>query len=317
MPMSLKAVLAFTRIPGNAFSFAIRHAMHWSRGKPNLVQESKQGLFGYLNNAPSENPPSFAASEAPPLTVVEAEAKEKLFLNRYDLKNLSQMSSVLLYRKTLYLLDILEQASQGLSLFAKSQTTVKALDIGAQDWHYVFALERWLRHAPADEKAEATSLDKPVSSRQVSLTGIEVDGYGIYPDFHSRRDYAVTYAEQTQNAEVAYVVGDFLKHEGQDYDVVTLFYPFVTRYQLLLWGLPLRFFKPQRMIEKAAQITKFGGCFLVFTHSQREHALFLELGHQSGHYALLREGPALSGMVDFYRDVSDRHYSVWRRLSRS
>ena len=45
----------------------------------------------------------------------------------------------------------------------------------------------------------------------MELTGIEVDGHGVYADLHSRSDYAGAYAEQTGNPRVRYEVGDFLE----------------------------------------------------------------------------------------------------------
>jgi hypothetical protein len=147
----------------------------------------------------------------------------------------------------------------------------------------------------------------------VALKGVEVDGYGIYPDFRSRKDYALAYAAQTGNPEVGYEVGDFLKTGGGGYDLITLFYPFVTRHHLLLWGLPLRYFRPESLLDKAAALIRPGGFLLAFTHTLREHELFLGLGRKTPGFELVREGRALSRLVDFHEDVEDRRFSVWRR----
>ncbi len=296
----LWSLLAFTRIPGNAFSFWIRQTLHWSRGRPSLPQESKADLFDYLPQ--------------PEETI--ALAREAELRSRFDLEPLAQASTAALYRKNLYLLDTLETATKGLSppsgsdrestapSAAPAGGSVKALDVGSQDWHYVFGLERWLRFRDCDRP----------QGRRVDLTGLELDGYGIYADFHSRRDYAWAYAAQTGNPEARYVIGDFLKSQGRGYDVITIFYPFVTRYQLLLWGLPLRFYSPRHFLTQAAAQNRAGGWLVVFCHSVREHELFLQLGRATEAYRLLREGPVASKLVDFHESVTERRFSIWEKI---
>jgi hypothetical protein len=286
LKIKLKSLLAFTRIPGNAFSFWIRQALHWSRGTPTLFQESKKNLFAYL-----------------PSGRQAAESSEIDFKKRYRLEPLALMSTAVLYRKNLYLLDTLEKAFTGLELPALHDGGWKALDVGSQDWHYVFGLERWLKYYQCPR------------GRSVSLDGIELDGFGIYSDFHSRQDYAHVYAAQTENAEVRYRIGDFLKMPATDprFDFISIFYPFVTRYQLLLWGLPLRFFSPPDFLAQSAGLLRSGGYLLVYCHTQREQDLFLELGRNSKSLTLLREGPAWSNLVDFHQDIEERRFSIWKR----
>ena len=251
---------------------------------PTLYQEPKEALFSYLKNE-----------------ATQAEAREVELGSRYHLHPLKQKSTRLLYRKNLYLLDMLEKMDIDLSGICGRKNTLKALDIGSQDWHYVFALERWLRFSQAPE------------GRNIHLQGLELDGYGIYSDFHSRLDYGLAYTAQTGNPDVSYSVGDFLKHRGSDYDFLTLFFPFVTRRAMLLWGLPLHFFKPKNFVIKAAECLSPGGLLLVWTHSALEHQKFLELGHDSGKYELLKAGQVISHLVDFYPQTLGRHYSLWQR----
>lgn len=277
-------LLAFTRIPGNALSFGIRRTLRWSRGRPELWQEPKDNLFAYL----------------PPAARASAEAREADLRARHGLEPLKALSTASLYRKNLYLIECLEKAAEGLAPPGDPARPLRALDVGSQDWHYVFGLERWLRRPSG----------LPV------LTGIEMDGHGVYPDFHSRKDYAEAYAAQTGNPEVRYRVQDFLRSGDREQDLVTIFYPFVTRYAILLWGLPLHHFLPERMVEKAAEAIRPGGWLLVFNHTEEEHGLFLELGRASGRFELLKSGPVVSDMVDFHAEVEGRSYSIWRRLPR-
>ncbi|MDB5105384.1 MAG: hypothetical protein JWP91_3073 [Fibrobacteres bacterium] len=328
-------MLAFSRIPGNAFSFWIRQTLRWSRGRPSLPHEPKEDLFAYLSEGPEGGGNEGGGNKdvtAPGAAGAEAAAvsREAYLRARYRLDDLANASTRALYRKNLYLIDILEKAAEGLPVPAIAEAgsgadgsdgadRLAAMDVGSQDWHYVFGLERWLRHggdAPArSQRVERTGPPGPTDpGRQVALRGVEVDGYGIYPDFRSRKDYALAYAEQTGNSQVTYEVGDFLKAEGRGLDVMTLFYPFVTRHHLLLWGLPLRFFRPERLLAKAAALIRPGGWLLVFTHTLKEHEAFLELGRAEPGFALAKEGRALSDLVHFHEDVADRHYSVWRRV---
>jgi SAM-dependent methyltransferase len=275
--------LAFTRIPGNALSYSIRKTLRWSRGRPELWQEDKTALFGYLGPG-----------------AADAEARERGYLARYDLGPLKALSTANLYRKSLYLIECLEKACEGLPPLVPvdAGAPLRAADAGSQDWHYVFGLERWLR-GPA--------------KRAVDLTGIELDGHGVYPDFRSRKDYAEAYAAQTGNPAVRYVVADFLDWKAEGLDLVTLFYPFVTRYALLLWGLPIWHFAPERMVSHAAALLRPGGRLIVFNHTAEEHGLFMGLGKASGRLELLKEGPVRSDLVDFHQDTQDRRYSIWRR----
>lgn len=274
-------LLACVRIPGNALAFWMRKTWRWSRGKPELEHDAKDDLLAYLQEGR-----------------FEAEVRAAQLHDRYQLAPLAQCSTAPLYRKNLYLLDMLEKASSGLPFPAIDNGGVKALDIGAQDWYYVFALERWLRHT---------------SQQPVQLKGIEVDGYARYADFHSRRDYALAYAAQTGNPEVRYEVGDFLHSREEGYDFVFCFYPLLIRYQVLLWGLPLRYFDPQRFITQATTAARPGGWLVFFCHTQREHAVTVDVVGATGLCRLLREGQALSNLVNFEGEANDSRFSIWQK----
>jgi SAM-dependent methyltransferase len=256
---------------------------------PELPQESKESLFEYLAEAAS-------GADA----IREAEAREADLRARYALEPLRARSTAAVYRKNLYLIDILERAAAGLELPPNGEGSLRALDVGAQDWHYAFGLERWLTRGGGARRA-------------ASVRGVELDGYGIYPDLRSRRDYARAYAAQTGNAEAVYEVGDFLATTGAGFDVITWFYPFVTPHHLLLWGLPLRHFRPTRLIGKAACLLRPGGWLAVLAHTRPEHEAFLKLAREQGNLELVREGEARSRLVDFHADVEERRFSLWRR----
>jgi hypothetical protein len=306
IPYRLWVWLAYTRIPGNAFSFWIRRTLRWSRGMPVLPGEPKDDLFAYLDageegaTAPAARGAGAGLLSAASPARARAEAREAELRGRYDLEPLRARSTAAVYRKIVYLLDLLERAAAGLDLPPAGDGPLRALDVGAQDWHYVFGLERWLSRAGG-------------ARRRVSLRGIELDGHGIYPDFRSRRDYARAYAAQTGNPEAVYEVADLLEAEGGDLDVLTWFYPFVKPHHLLLWGLPLRHFRPARLIAKAAAMLKPGGWMLVAAHTGAEHDAFVELARAQGSLELIRAGEARSRLVDFHAETEERRFSIWRR----
>lgn len=284
MHKMLLSLLSYTRIPGNAFSFWLRQALRWSRGTPSLAHESKIDLFAFARENRRQ-----------------AEARAAELHARYHLEPLAQCSTAALYRKNLHVLDALEQATQGLGPLTLPHGEIAALDVGAQDWYYVFALERWLRCSDQ-------------SQRQVRLTGIELDGYERFADFHTRQDYALAYARQTDNPEAKYQVCDFLQFQAKDYDVVFLLHPLLIRYQLLLWGLPLRCFRPRQLVDRAVSALRPGGWLVIFCHTLREHNVALELGRGHGGAQLLREGPILASLVDFQGEQNDSRFSVWGKL---
>ena len=274
-------LLAFLRIPGNAFSFWLRTAWRWSRGMPELEHEPKADLFAYLH----EGRPA-------------AEQRAAELHERYLLAPLAQCSTAPLYRKNLYLLDVLEQASAGLALPAIAGDVASALDVGAQDWYYVFALERWLgqvNHCP------------------VFLKGLEVDGHARYSNLHTRREYALAYAAQTGNPQVVYEVDDFLRCREAEYDFVFLCYPLLIRYQVLLWGLPLRYFAPQRFIDQAVAALRPGGWLVCLFHNPREQAVAMELVAAGDNCRLLREGQVPSELVNFQGEVNENRFSIWQK----
>jgi hypothetical protein len=305
LPYRIWTWLAFTRIPGNAFSFWLRRTLRWSRGMPDLSDESKADLFAYLLEEPDTAHTGAGLLPAASQAKAAAEARESELRVRYGLDALRDCSTAAVYRKNLYLLDILERASYGLDLPPRGDGALKALDVGAQDWHYVFALERWLARGAGSQGAERV--------RNVILRGVELDGYGVYPDLRSRCDYARAYAAQTGNPSATYEVADFLDVAGAGLDVITWFYPFVARHHLLLWGLPLRHFAPARQIEKAGLLLRPGGWLVVFTHTAPEQEAFLALAQADGRLELVRAGEARSRLVDFHAEVEDRRLSFWRR----
>ena len=125
--------------------------------------------------------------------------------------------------------------------------STRVLDVGSKNFYYADALENFF---------------KPQF-----LTGIEVDGYTIYSDVHSRKDYADYYLKPYSNAE--YIIADFLKFNGK-FDVITCFYPFVFPETATLWCLPLSFFDPTAFFKKIESLLEKDSFFWMLNHGEEE-----------------------------------------------
>ena len=231
------------RHPARSCGFYLRRSMRWSRGAPELPRDPKDDAFADHRSAHER---------------AAAEQRAEQLGTTYHLTPLRERSSLETWRSSLALLDYLERLVPAGTF---PDRPLRSVDVGAGDWHYVFALERFLAHR--DRAPDQ-------GPRAVDLSGIEIDGHVVYRDLHSRADWARARAGQTGNPAVRYRVGDFLTAELPTADVVTLFYPFVTSYALLAWGLPVLHFKPRRMFARAAALLGEGGVMIVLHQTSEE-----------------------------------------------
>ncbi len=267
----------------NALSFATRRLIHWQRGIPQLRNEDKQALFSYLSGDERRS----------------ARARAKTLLKRYQLGPLYERSTQPDYRDNLYLLDALDSLLGELSL--PPGRPVRALDVGAKNWCYVFGLERFLR------------LSGAAHGREVQLWGVEIDGFGIYPDFYSRADYAAAYVAQTGNDDVQFKVEDFLDTELPALDVVTLLFPFLSEEALVRWGLPLRMYAPEAIIAKSIDVLRPNGVLVVFNQTESERTRLGELLEPLA--ARIESTCSLqSKLVHYHELASERWATAVRRL---
>lgn len=275
--------LAYLRAPVDTVAFALRRALRWRRGVAPLPSESKLDLFGWLPRGRRE----------------AAQRREAELRARYDLGALHARSSRAVYRANLYVLDLLDRYADGA---LGDVSTLRALDIGSQDFRYAFALERWLRHAGAEDP------------RAVALDGVEVDGYRVYDTLYSRADVAEAHCRATGNPEVRYVVGDVLEHADVDLDVVFCWYPFVLRYALVRWGLPLSHFAPERIFEHAARMLRPGGMLVVVNHTREEQARQVEILRATEGVEVLWSGAVASDLCDDLDAQAERTMTIARRV---
>jgi hypothetical protein len=280
--------LTFLKVPFNAVSFRLRRALSFRRGAPVLPNESKDGLFDAV---------------ADPTTRAALRAGEARLSQRFDLAALAACSTRDTYRENLYILAALERtvSPHASSLARRAEAAVlRAVDVGSKDFSYATALERWLR-ACAGEQA------------RVSLLGIELDGHPIYRDGYSRADHAEAHARLTGNPEVRYRVQDFLACDETELDVVFFFFPFVLRYALVRWGLPLGHFAPERLFQHAAASLRDGGLLVIMNHTHEERDRQAALLEQIGSLEVLERAPVDGVWLDYGADVPERTLTVARK----
>lgn len=97
--------------------------------------------------------------------------------------------------------------------------------------------------------------------RPSTLTGVDVEGFRLYPTGYSRYDAAAGYIADLPHT--AFVVADYSEVEEQA-DVITAWFPFVTPAPVLAWRLPLTLFSPERFFLRiACNLARNGTFFMV------------------------------------------------------
>lgn len=205
--------------------------------------------------------------------------KEKLYLEKYNLYYLKENSTCQNYLANLVTIELLETF-----LPEEKPESVKVLDIGSKNWFYACGEWSFFKYNN--------------NEREVFLDGIEIDAFRLYSDLHTRYDYAQFYIKNLENTR--YLAKDFLEH-NEKYDYIMCFFPFVTEYPLLEWGLPLNTFKPVEMLWHAYESLNPNGKLLIVNQDEHEYDIQenlikeLRLNYE-------RKGAFVSDFLDFERD---------------
>lgn len=132
-----------------------------------------------------------------------------------------------------------------------SRTSLRALDIGCKNWFYAKGEYEFFKSI----------------SDNVILDGVELDAYRLYSNFYSRYEVAKFYTKDLQG--VNYIAGNLLDLE-EKYDYITWFLPFVLIKPLMYWGLPKKYFCPEKLLEKAYSLLNDGGEMLIINQGEEE-----------------------------------------------
>lgn len=223
----------------NIVDFFLRKQIHFSRTY-NEKNEPKSCLFEDI----SQDMAALAIE------------KEKLYFAKYNLQNFKLNSTKRLYKENLVIIELFETC---LEEYLEVKP-LKILDIGSKNWFYASGEYNFFKYFNSD--------------KTIYLDGIELDGYRMYSNFYSRADYANFYIKNLDNTR--YIVNDLLQHNGY-YDCILWFFPFVTEYPLLEWGLPLSTFQPEKMILKAYNLLVNKGILLIVNQDENEYNIQQEL----------------------------------------
>lgn len=283
MPSLLQHSLALLRAPANQLAFAVRSRLRWSKGSVRLPHEDKVVPFPWLEGA--------AAREAERwLAQLRADS---------DLAALETHSTRLVLAENVDLLLRLRDLLGDLRVPAPDGAALAAVDVGCGLFQYATALQRGLaRHGGG----------KP---RRVVLRGVEIDGFGIYRDGHSRADHARAHAALAGDG-VGFEVADFARLALPLQDVVTMFYPFLSAYPLLRWGSPLTHLGPRRLLQRAVAALRPGGWLLVASQTEVEFARLREL-LAALPVRLVRQVSFAGRVVPYADRTADRVGSLWVR----
>jgi len=99
------------------------------------------------------------------------------------------------------------------------------------------------------------------------LTGVDVEGYRLYPTGYSRYDAAAGYVADLP--QTSFVTADYCEMD-EPVDVITAWFPFVTTAPVLAWRLPLTVFSPERLFARIARNLSVGGTLFMVNQGTDE-----------------------------------------------
>ena len=131
-----------------------------------------------------------------------------------------------------YVFDILSRHVKPLK-----KEKLSVLDVGSKNWAYVRGEYDFF-------KSYCTFL---------RLDGVEIDAYRLYSNLYSRYEVAKFYIK---NLDGVSYYADNLLNIKREYDYIIWLLPFVTIYPHKKWGLPKKFFMPEKLLEHAYGILR-------------------------------------------------------------
>lgn len=170
---------------------------------------------------------------------------------RYDLSSFEKLNEVN-FLTNLYYLDIFER------LITPKAKSLSVLDIGSKNWNY--AASEYVFFKTFAEK--------------LRLTGIELDAYRLCTNLYNRYEIAKFYTKDFENTKY---IPDNLMNHTEKYDYIIWILPFITEYPLLRWGLPLKYFKPEQMLEHTYSLLNKNGEMLIINQGEDEYKIQTEL----------------------------------------
>lgn len=177
-------------------------------------------------------------------------------LTKFSRKNFVEINPENIERngqENLYTYDILEKY-----LTKTPQKNISALDIGSKNWFYAKGEHRFFKSF----------------SKNFELDGIELDAYRLYCNFYSRYEVAKFHIKDLENTTY---IADNLLNLNKQYDYIIWILPFVVKDPLIAWGLPRRFFCPEKLLSHAYRLLNKNGQLLIINQGEKEANVQKEL----------------------------------------
>jgi len=195
------------------------------------------------------------ARELPELTIEQGDRIAAL-RTRYQVQFELGMTAVTAVNNYEYL-DILDRAWSAAGLARPRGGRLS--DIGCASFWYAAALDAFFRPE--------------------RLVGVEVEGYRLFKDGHTRIDYARGYLSTF--ADARFIVADYRDLELPA-EIITAWFPFVTPTAILAWRLPLSLLAPERFFGRVQVNLCPGGLFVMVNHGADEALVAQKFCEASG-----------------------------------
>lgn len=168
---------------------------------------------------------------------------------KFSRKNFVEKDSKMLERnlkENLYTKDVLSK------FFCQTHRNVtRILDIGCKNWFYA--------------KGEYDFFKS--FSDEIFLDGVELDAHRLYSNFYSRYEVAKFYTKDLKNTN--YIAGNLLDIRSK-YDYIVWFLPFVVKEPHIYWGLPKKYFYPEKLLKHAYDLLSENGEMLIVNQGELE-----------------------------------------------
>jgi len=178
-----------------------------------------------------------------------ASRREQKLGKKYNLTLLKENTTGQNYKENLYTLDILDKY-----LKVTSSDELKILDIGSKNWFY----------------AKGEHLFFKAHVNRLEITGVELDAFRLYSNLYSRYEAAQFHIKGLENTK--YIADDILNIKGK-FHYITWFLPFVKKEPLMYWGLPLKFFMPEKLLRHAYSLLDEGGKMFILNQGEEEYEI--------------------------------------------
>lgn len=168
---------------------------------------------------------------------------------KFSRKNFVETNSELIERNRLENLYTKEILSKYFNQSYKKQ--VRILDIGCKNWFYAKGEIEFFKNF----------------CEEVFLDGVEIDAFRLYSNFYSRYEVAKFYTKGLENTNY---IADNLLNIKEKYDYIVWILPFVIKEPHKYWGLPEKYFYPEKLLQHAYSLLKENGEMLIINQGKTE-----------------------------------------------